>query len=292
MLEQYFRNTIIDTKEDITIYTSDDQGVKNFGKQWRDYRNVQIDSINKFSLSKDYLSEITLNDLSDFKNKNILEIGCGAGRFTEYFAKYAKLCVSIDLSDAVFFNVSKNNVNVKLAKANFLDLEAKKKFDIVFCRGVIQHTPDPKQSIKKIHEFVKKNGLVIFDIYKMPKIGLFHPKYLLWRPLIQKLFTYEQFEDFLKKNIYWLLSLKRFLDILFFQKKFFSDCLIPIWDYNKKYKLTKDQLKKLSILDTLDGLYAKYDKPMKYDQVKNILLKNKLHIVKSIKEKNYFCTSV
>jgi len=55
VLEQYFRNTIIDTKEDITIYTSDDQGVKNFGKQWRDYRNVQIDSINKFSLSKDYL---------------------------------------------------------------------------------------------------------------------------------------------------------------------------------------------------------------------------------------------
>ena len=35
----------------IVILNKDDSYVENFGKQWRDYRNVQIDSMNNFSIS-------------------------------------------------------------------------------------------------------------------------------------------------------------------------------------------------------------------------------------------------
>ena len=42
-----------------------------------------------------------------------------------------------------------------------------------------------------------KKGFVYFDIYKMPKIGLLHPKYSFWRPLFQKYSTYEKTERFL-----------------------------------------------------------------------------------------------
>ena len=44
------------------------------------------------------------------EKSNILELGCGSGRFTEYLVKSSKLCVSVDLSAAIFYNVSKNSV--------------------------------------------------------------------------------------------------------------------------------------------------------------------------------------
>ena len=40
--------------------------------------------------------------MSILNDKTILEIGCGAGRFTEYLVKSSKLCVSVDLSQLYF----------------------------------------------------------------------------------------------------------------------------------------------------------------------------------------------
>ena len=58
-------------------------------------------------------------------------LGCGAGRFTEYLVKYAKLCVSVDLSSAIFHNVAKKNKNLILIKSDLMELYPKVKFDIV-----------------------------------------------------------------------------------------------------------------------------------------------------------------
>ena len=75
----------------------------------------------------------------------------------------------------------------------FNKLKPSKKFDIVFCRGVLQHTPFPMNSLKNIHSFVKKDGYVFFDIYKMPKIGYLHPKYFFNKNFL-KLFVLSLFQ--------------------------------------------------------------------------------------------------
>ena len=41
------------------------------------------------------------------------------------------------------------NKNLILVKSDLMNLDFKIKFDIVICRGVIQHTPNPKETIKK-----------------------------------------------------------------------------------------------------------------------------------------------
>ena len=118
------------------------------------------------------------------------------------------------------------------------DFSSRKKFDIVFCRGVLQHTIRPLDSLVKIHSFVKKDGLVIFDIYKMPKIGYLHPKYFFWRPLVKIFVKYELFEKFITINIKSLLKLKRYIKKIFFNSDFISDCIIPIWDYKNKLQIS------------------------------------------------------
>ena len=288
----YFNNFFIEDKDDILVLDKNDSYTENFGKQWRDYRDVQIDSINNFNISYDYLNEMLFDNLDKLKDKKILEIGSGAGRFTEHLVKYTKNCVSVDLSSAIFHNVAKNKNNLTLIKADFNKLIIKEKFDIVFCRGVLQHTPNPLKSILKIHSFVKDDGEVFFDIYKMPKLGYLHPKYFFWRPLIKNCIKYEHFENFLKKNINFLMLLKKLVRKLTLNSDFLSDSIIPIWDYSNKYRIDKKKLKLWAIMDTLDGIYAKYDYPKKTNQIISFLKKNNLEIININKSKNIFNTKI
>ena len=276
----------------VFIFDKKDGYAKNFGKQWRDYRDIQIDSLNNFNISEMYLKKMLFNELDILKGKTVLEIGGGAGRFTEHIANHCKLCVSVDLSSAVFHNVAKNQNNVKVVKADFIQLLPKEKFDIVFCRGVLQHTPNPFVSIKKLHDFVKDNGNIYFDIYRMPKIGYAHPKYFFWRPIIKTFYTYERFEKVLKKNITLLLKIKRKINKIFFNLNFIGDTFIPIWDYNEMTQLTEKQKKLWSIMDTLDGIYAYYDYPQRYKKIKNFLIKEKISISNYNKEINSFKTKI
>ena len=285
---KYFENSFLDKKENVLILNAEDGHVENFGKQWRDHSDVQIDSLNDFELSKKMLEELLFQDLDFLNNKTVLEIGCGAGRFTEYLVKHAKECVSLDLSSAIFYNIAKEENNLVRIKADFLDLKPREKFDVVLCRGVLQHTPHPKLSIEKLFEFVKDSGLVFFDIYPKPKAGLLHPKYLIWRPLFKKLIPYEKCEILLSSNIRTILRYKRFIKKMLFNSKFISDCLIPVWDYHDVLDLTEEQLEKWAVLDTLDGLYAHYDIPMSNREVLKLLEKLNFEVLSSKKEKNIF----
>ena len=288
----YFKNKFLRKIENLYIEEEKDLYVSNFGKQWKTYNKIQIDSENNFNISLDYLKDLLFDKLDELDDKNVLEIGSGAGRFTEYIVKRAKHCVSVDLSSAIYYNVASLAPNLTLIKSDFTKLAPDKKFDIVICRGVLQHTPNPFLSILKIHEFVKDNGSIFFDLYKKPKLGKFHPKYLIWRPLLQYIFTYEKIENFLIKKIKILLYIKRIIKKIFFNSNFISDLFIPVWDYKGILKLNDKQLEQWAILDTLDGLFAKYDNPKTFTEISSFLKKNKIKMINFNKNKNYFKTSI
>ena len=152
VIGNFFKNKFLQ-KEGVNIYDNDDKYTENFSKQWRDFSLTQVDSFNKTKISEDYLNELMFNKTENLNNKKVLEIGCGSGRFTEHIIKKSKLCVAVDLSKSIFYNVAKNNKNLILIKSDFLNLEVIEKFDIVICRGVLQHTPMPNNSILKLFDF-------------------------------------------------------------------------------------------------------------------------------------------
>ena len=289
LIKEYFSNNFV-IDRNIFVISQDDKYTDNFSNQWKDFNYVQVDSFNKTKISEDYLRDLLFNDLNQLKNKNILEIGCGAGRFTEHIVKYSNLCVSTDLSKSIFYNVSKDSENLILIKSDFLNLKVKKKFDIVICRGVLQHTPNPDKSILKLFDFIDEDGLIFFDYYKKPKLGFLHPKYLFWRPFIRAFFNYNSFKFFLDKNINTLIKIKNFFRKIFFNSFFISDCLIPIWDFREKnYKIDKNLFTQWTILDTLDGIFAKYDFPKSNKELISLINANNFKILKNNSNKNYFC---
>jgi 2-polyprenyl-3-methyl-5-hydroxy-6-metoxy-1,4-benzoquinol methylase len=285
---KYFKNDFQES-DGVLIFNESDEYVSNFGKQWRDHTATQIDSMNSFSISLDLLENLLFNKISSLHGKTVIELGSGAGRFTEYLVKESSECVSVDLSQAIFFNVSKGSENLTLIKADFTELDADQKFDVVICRGVLQHTPDPRYSILKLFEFVKDGGDVFFDIYTTPRVGMLSPKYLIWRPFFKTFIKYEVYESFLRRHIKKLLTAKRVLQKILFNSKFLSDCLIPIYDYKGIMNINEEQLESMAILDTLDGMYAFYDQPMTQKQVTDLVTNAGFEVIKTGKDAAYFC---
>ncbi len=100
--------------------------------------------------------------------KNVLEAGCGAGRFTEVLLAEGARVFACDLSEAVDANQANcgHHENHFVCQADIGSLPvAEGSFDVVLCLGVVQHTPDPEATIAALCSQVAPGGLLVFDHY-------------------------------------------------------------------------------------------------------------------------------
>jgi 2-polyprenyl-3-methyl-5-hydroxy-6-metoxy-1,4-benzoquinol methylase len=140
-----------------------------FGSQWKRYRLTQLDSFSGVPITEDRMRRCLGEQLwADLSGKHVLECGCGAGRFTEVLLKQGARVTSIDLSEAVEANQQNcpQTSSHRIAQADILHLPFKLgQFDLVFCLGVIQHTPKPEVTMSALAEQVKPGGTLIIDHY-------------------------------------------------------------------------------------------------------------------------------
>jgi 2-polyprenyl-3-methyl-5-hydroxy-6-metoxy-1,4-benzoquinol methylase len=144
-----------------------------FGKQWIEYQTTQLDSYTHTTISKDRLrrclGESLWNSLNGPGRMEILESGCGAGRFTEILLQLPAASVtSTDLSSAV----EPNKANCPLSdRHRILQCDINQfpfgieQYDIVICLGVIQHTKNPERTIADLYKQVKPGGWLVIDHY-------------------------------------------------------------------------------------------------------------------------------
>ena len=160
-----------------------------FGLQWKTYAKTQLDSFSNTSITQDRLERCLGMPIGGLKDKTVLEVGAGAGRFTELLVKGGGLIHSIDLSVAV--DVNKENIgnapNYQIAQASVYDIPyADNLFDYVVCLGVIQHTPDPEKTIKCLFEKVKPGGVLVIDHY-IWRIGYYSTLTPIFRAILKEM---------------------------------------------------------------------------------------------------------
>ncbi|HXG85403.1 MAG TPA: methyltransferase domain-containing protein, partial [Pyrinomonadaceae bacterium] len=115
----------------------------NFGWQWTHF--TQADE----KYAEQFLGWLQPVKKEFFKDKIILEGGCGKGRHTIPAASWgAKEVVGVDLSAAVepAFAATRHLPNAHIVQADIYKLPFKKAFDYAFSVGVLHHTPDPKRA--------------------------------------------------------------------------------------------------------------------------------------------------
>ena len=136
-----------------------------FGYQWARYSKILPES--RAQLER-WLGS---TPLSSFKEKTVLDVGCGMGRNPYWIAKEgAKRVVAIDFDDesldAARRNLSEcSNVEVKKISVYDLSAETTGTFDCVTCIGVLHHLGDPKEALRKMWACVAPGGDLILWCY-------------------------------------------------------------------------------------------------------------------------------
>ncbi len=166
-----------------------------FGAQWKRYRRTQLDSYTRTTYSRDRLrrclGEAAWLRLQQPRPLQVLEAGCGAGRFTEVLlATPAAMVTSTDLSSAV----EPNQLNFpqsgrhRIAQCDINRFPfGPGQFDIVVCLGVVQHTRDPERTIADLYRQVKPGGWLVIDHYRHTLSTSTKFTAILLRPFLKRL---------------------------------------------------------------------------------------------------------
>ena len=135
---------------------------KRFGQAWKEfprmdaaYKDQFFDWI--FPVKEDY-----------FKDKVVLEAGCGKGRHAQIISQAGAAQVyAIDIGEAV--DVAYRNVgqlpNVHIIQADICNLPFAEPFDFAFSVGVLHHMSSPGQGFASICGHLKDNGSVLVWVY-------------------------------------------------------------------------------------------------------------------------------
>jgi SAM-dependent methyltransferase len=242
-----------------------DEITSAFGFEWNKHPTIQFDSVNGMHLSENRFFRQT-NWPRDLSGQKILEVGSGAGRFTEIALQTGAQVFSVDASRAVDANSNNNGMhpNLILCQASLYELPFPKAyFDKVFCFGVLQHTPDVARAFASIAEFVRPGGELAVDAYNKNYWRNFHTPMYLIRPITKRV-SHDRLHRWLSWSVPRLLPISTWLrgHIPFIGRQVAA--LIPIANYDGIF-LTKsvELLEQYAILDTFDTLSPKYVSPQR-----------------------------
>jgi 2-polyprenyl-3-methyl-5-hydroxy-6-metoxy-1,4-benzoquinol methylase len=256
-------------------FTRSDNYASGFGLQWNHFRKTQLDSYTGTTISRDRLERCLGGSLDIIKGKSVLEVGCGAGRFTEIMLAAGANIFACDLSEAVEANYENchrwPNYFVCQADMRQLPIEPHS-FDVVLCLGVIQHTPNSEETIAELTRYLKPGGTLVIDHYAhaYPHNGL--QKYL--RALLIRL-SAGTAKSVTLLFTRLLLPLHRLSwsdkrgrwRVRRFLKKY-----SPVIDYYEAYpQLGKRLLAEWALLDTHDTLTDHYKHFRSVDEIENCL---------------------
>ena len=248
----------------------------NFGLQWNKFPLTQFDSHTGFPLTKNRLFDSSKWNVNDMKNKVVIELGSGAGRFTEILLEAGCYVFSVEMSNAIYVNsINNKSDNIIFIKSSLNNLEfLKNLFDYVLCYGVAQHTPNLLETYKSCFAFGKKGGKISIDHYAKT----YYPTTKsIWRPITKRLDPktlfkivnfyipyYFNIDTFIKKKLPSIIS--KFVRFLI---------PIPCANYTDTKNVPQDKKKLIewAIMDTYDALGAKYDNPLSLDELKKIVKK-------------------
>ncbi len=101
--------------------------------------------------------------IENFKNKNVLDLGCGSGYLCQkVFLEGGNKIYGVDLKEPKFFEDDTKWIylNLDLDQKNW-SFDLKEKFDLVFAFDILEHLSSPYYFLKNCKEKMKENSFLI-----------------------------------------------------------------------------------------------------------------------------------
>lgn len=110
-----------------------------------------------------------IDRLASLSGKRVLDVGCGGGVLTEAMAQKSASALGIDLADKplkvaqLHALESGARVEYRECAAETLAAEQPGSFDIVTCMEMLEHVPEPAQTVQACATLAKPGGWVFFS---------------------------------------------------------------------------------------------------------------------------------
>ena len=138
----------------------------SFGYEWTRLYPEHGHQTAERQAERDIFLEYTRTVPSDYRNKLVLDAGCGNGRYAKLANDWGARVVAVDISSAV--EIAQRNVGIRadvaVVQADLFKLPFRPgTFEVVYSVGVLHHTPDAKGAFERIQPLVKSGG--IFSLF-------------------------------------------------------------------------------------------------------------------------------
>ena len=110
-----------------------------------------------------------IDGIAGLKGKRVLDVGCGGGILTEAMAARGASVTGIDLGEKplkvaqLHLLESGLQVEYRLVSAEALEREMPGAFDVVTCMELLEHVPDPAETVRACAGLARRGGRVFFS---------------------------------------------------------------------------------------------------------------------------------
>ena len=224
------KNYSYELKDIITIKGEENSDIEKLAKMLKPWRKGPF-KINELFIDSEWRSYIKWNSLKphlNLENKDILDVGCNNGYYMFRMLEMNPKSIT-GFDPSALFNLQfefinsfiKSHIEYKLLGVEHIPYY-EKKFDVIFCMGVLYHRRDPIEMLKELKAGLKKDGIVILDTLIIEGSG----EYALTPMRYAKM-----------KNVYFIPTYKALLNWI--ERAKFSD----VEFIGKRYTTTNEQRK-------------------------------------------------
>lgn len=239
---------------------------KSFHDEWAsfiDVDDVKVDEFFEACVSPE--NRLIMKKLGDIKGKKILELGCGAGEASVYFAKHGADVTASDISDNMLRVVKKvaqkHKVTLNTVQCYSHDIPFQDGcFDIIYAANLLHHV-DIERTLSEVRRVLKKDGMFVSwdPLGHNPIINIYRKMATRVRtedehPIMMKDLTlFKKYFSKVETETAWLFTL------LIFVKFYLIDRIHPNDErYWKKILIEHKELGKMyNILEFMDRYFLK-----------------------------------
>jgi SAM-dependent methyltransferase len=136
---------------------------ERFGYEWAKYAHIDP------AYEQQFQNWIGTTKPSDFKDKDVLDAGCGMGRNSYWPLTYGAHSVTAFDNDENSLASARKTLerfsNVEIVRSDIMKMPWREKFDIAVCIGVLHHLRQPEQALKDLVATLKPGGRLIVWVY-------------------------------------------------------------------------------------------------------------------------------